>query len=302
MRRRPSAIHATTVIPAPARNVLCGPNASHSPPASALATSSATPQARLNTPNALPRRSAGAWVGDQRREQALRESHVQPPERRAGEEQRQRRSRRPVRGQLRPARRGRAASRRAPWPRSIAEPAGIGDRRVDQRHHHHHPRRLRHRQPDVLRPQHQERLGKARQRQQRRDARRRPSSRAAGARIAPLQARLARGGRRRAPRFLDPDDEQQHGTAGGHDGDPERRLEVAGEPRHRRPAPAAARRSRRRCRAPGATRSSRRAARPARCRRSARRAARRGCPCRRGRRSAQRRSTPAWAPAERRTW
>ena len=37
-----------------------GPIACHSHPASALATSSATPLARLKTPNAVPRRSAGA--------------------------------------------------------------------------------------------------------------------------------------------------------------------------------------------------------------------------------------------------
>ena len=43
------------------------------------------PHTRLNTPNAVPRRSAGADARDQRRQQALRQPHVQAPQRGAGQ-------------------------------------------------------------------------------------------------------------------------------------------------------------------------------------------------------------------------
>src|ERR1019366_2864996 len=55
-----SAASAITVNSAPARNVPSGPILSHNAPATMLAASVATPLTRLNTPNAVPRSSAGA--------------------------------------------------------------------------------------------------------------------------------------------------------------------------------------------------------------------------------------------------
>src|SRR5260370_8564728 len=45
---------------APAENVAVGPKSYHSQPARTLATSSAAPVTRLNSPNAGPRKSSGA--------------------------------------------------------------------------------------------------------------------------------------------------------------------------------------------------------------------------------------------------
>ena len=54
---------ASKLNSAPAANVQAGPAYSHSSPATTLAASSATPLTRLNMPNPVPRKSAGAvWA------------------------------------------------------------------------------------------------------------------------------------------------------------------------------------------------------------------------------------------------
>src|SRR5262245_41577801 len=59
-RTKGSTATASIVKIAPATNVICGPAASHSRPATTLAASVAIPVTRLNRPKAVPRRSAGA--------------------------------------------------------------------------------------------------------------------------------------------------------------------------------------------------------------------------------------------------
>ncbi len=66
---------------APVQNVAAGPDPGQSAPASTPATRVASPEARLNTPNAVPRSSRGRYLRHHRREHALREAHVQTPER-----------------------------------------------------------------------------------------------------------------------------------------------------------------------------------------------------------------------------
>ncbi len=109
----------------------------------------------------------------------------------------------------------------------------IGGRRIDGGHHHHHQRRSRHAETQVLRTQHQERLGKARERQHRRDRHQVPVRGWQQAPVAPLPARSRRRRYGGGFRLVHADDDQQHAQRRRHHGHPERALEVVGEPRHR---------------------------------------------------------------------
>ena len=167
------------------------------------------PVTRLNMPNAVPRRSAGAASATSVRKDALGEAHVQAPQSTSqaatvatfaakasdeigGDQHRKAAGEQPKRPN-----------------RSDSAPAGQADERVDHVHHHQHPRHQRQRQPDRLRAQQQERLAEARQREQRARARRRSRKRGRGAPIcarargdAPAQARAGRSAR--APRGRSP--------------------------------------------------------------------------------------------------
>ena len=138
-----------------------------------------------------------------------------------------------------------ADSSRGPCPRSAAAPAGYADDRVDDRHRDHHPAAPRRaRSPTFAGPQHEERLRETRERQHRRDRDddRVACDRAASRRRAAVGGRCPRHRRSRDRARRRPTTSRATRNERRHDGDPERRLEVARERRHRRDAPAAGRR------------------------------------------------------------
>ena len=136
---RRKATKARTAKPAPAAKVAPAPILSQRSPASTLAPKAATPVMRPNTPKAVPRKCSGAVAAIERREHALGEAHMQPPQANAEKDADERLSRNRARDLPRSGRRGRGSGAGA--RRSCPAGARLDRRsREDEAHHGDHRR------------------------------------------------------------------------------------------------------------------------------------------------------------------
>ncbi len=135
------AMNAAAAKAAPARKVASAPILSHSRPASTLAIRLASPVTRPNSPKRRAAQAVRRGRRDQRREHALGEPHMQPPQADAEKDGEQATSRRPARGRRRSAR-SRPTQQQRPRADPVLEPARrIGACRIDEAHHRDDRRR-----------------------------------------------------------------------------------------------------------------------------------------------------------------